>query len=52
MFYVPDPVVFENEETKNYWNCHNQYIEDPGTDHEWEDEDEDEKRFQRMHTWD
>jgi hypothetical protein len=51
-FYVPNPVIFENEETKNDWNCHNQYIEDPETDHEWEDEDEDEKRFQRMHTWD
>jgi hypothetical protein len=53
-YYVPNPVIFENEKTKNYWNSSNQYIEDPETDHEWEDEDEDEdeKRFQKIHPWD
>lgn len=51
-FYIPNPVVFESKGTKNHWNRPNQYIEDPETDHEWEDEDEDERRFQGMHTWD
>jgi hypothetical protein len=51
-YYVPNPVIFENEKTKDYWNRPYQYIEDPETDHEWEDEDEDETRFQKMHPWD
>jgi hypothetical protein len=51
-FYVPNATVFENEETKSFWNSSSRYIEDPESDHEWKDGDEDERRFRRMHTWD
>jgi hypothetical protein len=51
-YHVPNPVIFENKKTKDYWNSSDQYIENPETDHEWEGEDEDEKNFQKMHPWD